>query len=107
MDTRPRTYKRATRAVAAMGGVGKALDGFAEQVAAKAKANAAGHGTLASDIKTAAGKIDRAVILDRDDGANIEFGHAFNEFRPRGSEIIGPLRWVPGLHVMRDAARRP
>lgn len=102
----PRTYKRATRAVAAMTGVGQALDKAAAEVAARAKVNAAGHGSLAADIKTTRGKIDRAVVLDRSDAANIELGHAFNEFRPDDAPLIGPLRWVPGLHVMRDAARR-
>jgi hypothetical protein len=76
----------------------------AEEVAAIARTKAASHGNLAADIKIISdmGRKDRVVILDRDDGENIEFGHFYVDNRGMGGRPKGTKThtWVPGLFIM-------
>ncbi len=68
----------------------------ANKVARTAKALAAGHGGLAGDIKVErVGLFDVDVVLQHEGALAIEVGHVDKVF---------DSGWVPGLHIMRDAA---
>ena len=82
--------------LAGLPGVQRAVDDAAGSIARTAKALAAGHGGLAADISVErVGPYDVDVVLDHEAAAAIEYGHEDKVF---GSG------WVPGLHIMRDAA---
>jgi len=83
--------------VAKMPAVQAAVRAVAEQIETTAKALAAGHGGLSADIRVIApNAYDYDVVLDHEAAMSIEFGH---------QDAVFGSGWVPGLHIMRDAAR--
>lgn len=83
---------------AKIAGLSSEMDAAADELAARARSNAAGHGSLSSRISTRKirgpkGVSDRLVELEHPEAAFIEFGHV----NARNGE------WVKGLRVMRDA----
>jgi hypothetical protein len=77
-------------------GVREAVKTKAKQIQATARSLAGGHGGLAADIGLEypnAHDID--VVMSHDHALSIEVGH-WDKARGSG--------WVPGLHIMRDAA---
>ncbi len=91
-------YKSAGIEAARIAGESVVMDSTAASIAAKARSNAQGHGSLSSRISAerARGKrgvTDRIVALDHPEAENIEFGH----INARNGE------WVKGLWVMRNA----
>lgn len=85
-----------TERLAGLPGVQREVDKAAHRVAGTAKALAAGHGGLAGDIKVErVGPFDVDVVLEHEGALAIEVGHVDKVF---------DSGWVPGLHIMRDAA---
>lgn len=90
-------YKSAGIEAAKIAGMSSEMDSAAGRIAARARANAAGHGSLSSRIgveksRGPRGVVDREVVMEHPEAAFIEFGHV-----DRGGG------WVKGLRVMRDA----
>ncbi|MFT4225309.1 DUF5403 family protein [Micropruina sp.] len=82
--------------LAGLPGVQREVDQAARKVARTAKALAAGHGSLAGDIKVErVGPLDVDVVLEHEAALAIEVGHVDKVFKSG---------WVPGLHIMRNAA---
>jgi hypothetical protein len=78
------------------------IDEVADRLAAVARRKAAGHGSLARDVKIDVegnGK-DREVVMTHPAAGPVEFGHVLIDNRSGSPIITG--RWVPGLHIMRD-----
>lgn len=82
--------------LAGLPGVQRSVDEAAGSIARVAKALAAGHGSLAGDITVErVGPYDVDVVLEHEAALAIELGHEDKVFHSG---------WVPGLHIMRDAA---
>lgn len=91
-------YKKAYRVAAREAASAPLLDEVAAEVATVARAEAARHyksGHLEESIHVEKGRIDRIVYSDHPRVLHIEYGHA---------SLNGT--WVPGLHVMANAARK-
>lgn len=82
--------------VAGLPGVHRAVRQRAEAIASTARSLAAGHGGLGADISVEDHGYDVDVVLSHEAALSIEYGHMDRVF---GSG------WVPGLSIMRDAAR--
>ncbi|WP_159794459.1 DUF5403 family protein [Puerhibacterium puerhi] len=87
-------FKRAHIDAAQIAGDSAEMDAVADELAALARARAAGHGSLAGRIEVERSRKDRLVVLDHPEAAYVEFGHVHNRDR---------TQWVPGLHIMRNA----
>jgi hypothetical protein len=83
------------RQIAALPGVRDAVKAAARSIERNAKVLAQGHGGLAGDIALAyPNRYDVDVEIRHTAALAIEVGH----FTPDGTE------WVPGIHVLTDAA---
>lgn len=82
--------------VARLPGVQASVLAEGQAIKKTAKALAAGHGSLSANIKLERVRdVDVAVVLEHEAALSIETGHM--------DEVFGS-GWVPGLHIMRDAA---
>lgn len=91
-------YRSAVIEAAKIAGLSSEMDSEAAKIASRARANASGHGSLASRISVEKsrgprGVTDREVVLEHPEAEFIEFGHVNKR---DGS-------WVKGVRVMRDA----
>ena len=99
MASKTMVFKSAGVEAAKIAGRSPEMDAVKDALVAKAKANAAGHGSLPAAIhgETVRGKRgvqDREAVLEHEAASHIELGH------------VGPGgTWVKGLHVMWKASR--
>lgn len=82
--------------IAGLPGVRAAVRDAAHEIQDDARALAVGHGTLPECIKLDyPNEYDVDVVLDHEAALSIEFGH---------DDAVFHSGWIPGLHIMRDAA---
>lgn len=101
-------YKIAAIQAAQVAGESSVMDDVAEQVAGLARSLASAHkvtGKYLSGIGTERtrgkrGVTDRLAYVDDPAATFIEWGHVTRG----GEDMIGPRKWVPGLHIMGRAA---
>ena len=83
--------------IALLPGVQQAVLDAAHEIRGKAKALAVGHGGLAGDISLdRPNEFDVDVVMNHHNALSIETGHW---------DMVFFSGFVPGLHIMRDAAR--
>lgn len=93
-----------SKQVAKMVGESGALDPVADQIAAAARANYAGHGNAASFVhvehEVSHGVREPRVVFDHPAARFLEMGHIYVD-RQTGERTN---RWIPGVHGLRNAA---